>query len=219
MSVERSVQHPSKRVVEHRWLVAEGFEVSIVVPPRAFVRDLQSVFPDAKHELDQVKVILTSQHTKHDLVDWGDETAVEKDEKLESFMVWGKRVAKLLQSKGYFADLIDPCSALPVYADSCSGYSEVDGFRILLKYPTQSCGGCKIVLHPEWQTFFYPASMFSNAPLEDIRAAVGITTIRQANFADLSAKVADIQQGAARTGFGHACTETIAFVLNLVQAW
>ena len=53
--------------------------------------------------------------------------------------------------------------------------------QLLLRYRTQSCGGCKIVLHPDWHTRFYPASMFTTAPLADIRAAIATKRVRNSS--------------------------------------
>lgn len=51
-------------------------------------------------------------------------------------------------------------------------YNEVDSLEILLRYRTQNAGPCKIVLHPEWGSSIYPASLFAKAPLNIIIQAI-----------------------------------------------
>ncbi len=45
-------------------------------------------------------------------------------------------------------------------------YSEVQGMSLLLQYRTQSAGVCKVLLHPQWGTHVYPATLFTNAPYQ-----------------------------------------------------
>jgi len=51
-------------------------------------------------------------------------------------------------------------------------YSEVAGLVSLLGYECQNAGCCKIVLHPQWRSAVYPASMFTKAPLDDLKQAI-----------------------------------------------
>ena len=53
MSARKSPRR--KRVVEHRHQIVEGeFEVSVAIPPRAFIRELKSVFPGAINDFNEV---------------------------------------------------------------------------------------------------------------------------------------------------------------------
>ena len=36
----------------------------------------------------------------------------------------------------------------------------------LCSYKTNNAGGCKILLHPKWESAVYPASIFTTAPAE-----------------------------------------------------
>ena len=47
-------------------------------------------------------------------------------------------------------------------------YPEVDGFELLRRYPTGQAGVCKVLYHPVWGAAVYPASLFTNAPLETL---------------------------------------------------
>ena len=44
-----------KRVVEDRHEIKKGFEVSVAMPPRAFIRELKSVFPGVIKDFDKAR--------------------------------------------------------------------------------------------------------------------------------------------------------------------
>ena len=116
--------------------------------------------------------VLTCQKARLDLAEFGDDAAAEKDRLLEKFRAWAEAMCAFLAQQGYFADYIDPCSGLPMYTTSTWVYSEVDGMELLLKYRSLNAGLCKILLHPEWGSAMYPASLFTLAPLEVIQQAL-----------------------------------------------
>jgi hypothetical protein len=43
-------------------------------------------------------------------------------------------------------------------------FSEVDGAQQLLGYSVMNAGCCKVLLHPQWGSAVYPASIFTKAP-------------------------------------------------------
>lgn len=43
-------------------------------------------------------------------------------------------------------------------------YSEVEGMQLLLQYRVMNAGSCKVLLHPQWGSAVYPASLFCTAP-------------------------------------------------------
>ncbi|CAN0431337.1 unnamed protein product [Laminaria digitata] len=45
-------------------------------------------------------------------------------------------------------------------------YSEVEGLQLLLQYQVMNAGSCKVLLHPQWGSAVYPASLFCTAPAE-----------------------------------------------------
>lgn len=53
-------------------------------------------------------------------------------------------------------------------------FSEVDCFASMLRFPVADAGGCRIVLHPSWGSRFYPATMFTTAPLDVLVRAVAV---------------------------------------------
>mmetsp|Transcript_8833 Transcript_8833/g.12417 ORF Transcript_8833/g.12417 Transcript_8833/m.12417 type:complete len:166 (-) Transcript_8833:64-561(-) len=69
-----------------------------------------------------------------------------------------------IKDLGYWADLIDPCSGLPMLSGGNKVYSEVDGMQLVLKYQVMNAGFCSVLIHPRWGSSVYPASCFSNAP-------------------------------------------------------
>ena len=45
----------------------------------------------------------------------------------------------------------------------------------LLALLAQQVGSCNVILHPQWQTLHYPASLFTTAPLDALQAAIAST--------------------------------------------
>ena len=119
-----------------------------------------------------------------DIVQTGEAVDQEKDFCLERFMEFAKKVTDALAAGGYWADYIDPCSGLSmVHKDSQSICGEVDALVTLLNYQTTNSGCCKVVLHPQWGSAVYPASLFTKAPVEALLSAVADAekAIRAAN--------------------------------------
>ena len=156
-------------------ILKNGIEVSIHKCPRILLRELSHVFPGivSSNEEEPVHAICTCQKAQYDLSEYGERVASEKDNLLENFMEWAENLTRILESKGFFTDYIDPCSGLPMRTRNATCvYSEVDGMELLLRYRSLNAGMCKILVHPSWGTSFYPASMFSKAPAHIIQQAI-----------------------------------------------
>lgn len=135
-------------------------------------------------DVSDLLVVPTCQRTKMDIVKTGEEVDEEKDFCLERFLDFAKKVCDALIANGHWADYIDPCSGLSmVHRDSQSIYGEVDALVTLLNYQTTNSGCCKVVLHPQWGSAVYPASLFTKAPAAEFQAAVAAaeTAIRAAD--------------------------------------
>lgn len=66
---------------------------------------------------------------------------------------------------GHWADYIDPCSGLPMLTPNCNKvYDEVQSAQVILNYPIMNADCCKILLHPQWGSAVYPATIFTTAP-------------------------------------------------------
>lgn len=63
---------------------------------------------------EDVMVVPVVQKAEHDLVEWNDVVAREKDELLERFVRWARRLCNFVKAKGYWLDVSDPCSGYPV---------------------------------------------------------------------------------------------------------
>mmetsp|Transcript_11808 Transcript_11808/g.13610 ORF Transcript_11808/g.13610 Transcript_11808/m.13610 type:complete len:196 (-) Transcript_11808:233-820(-) len=174
--VKQSVQssRSSKCLLEPTILQSQwgDFEVSIHTPPSLLKRDLKMVFPSTLPS-DNILLVPTCQHSTIDLLGRSPEVAEQKDSLLVSFMSFSSHLASLLQSCGYWADYCDPASGLPMVApDGNVVFPEVACFERLRKYKTSSAGGCRVIVHPEWGTSIYPATFFTNAPLEVLLKAL-----------------------------------------------
>lgn len=55
---------------------------------------------------------------------------------------------------------------------STAAYSEVHGAEVLLGYETGTSGTCPVVFHPRFGSRTYPASLFTNAPLDVLGGAI-----------------------------------------------
>ena len=53
-----------------------------------------------------------------------------------------------------------------IHRETNTVYGEVDAMQTLLGYPVANAGCCKVVLHPQWGSSVYPATMFADAPLD-----------------------------------------------------
>ena len=151
------------------------------MPPRALEYELDMIFPGVNVKEEKIVCILTAQKSKMKLLNWNDETAVEKDLLLERFVKWASSVRDYIlraskmgngDKHAYWADWIDPCSGLPANGDGNKVYGEVDGFELMCNYKTNNAGGCKILLHPSWESAVYPATIFTNAPAEVAISAI-----------------------------------------------
>jgi len=140
-----------------------------------------SVFPGV--DTARMLLIPTCQRADMDLVARGERVEDEKDRLLERFVAWAAAlVAELAAAGGHWSDYADPCSGLPmVHMDNSTiVYGEVEALSVLLGYRTADAGGCKIVLHPRWGGAVYPATVFTQAPVEVVLAAVRAVEARLA---------------------------------------
>eukprot|EP00897_Mesotaenium_endlicherianum_P004783 jgi/Mesen1/4332/ME000022S03624 len=136
---------------------------------------MEAMFPG--QAIEGMLIVPTCQNSAVDLVKMGEVVEEEKDRLLEVFVEWAKSVCDKLQSRGFFADYIDPCSGLPmIHRDTTTVYSEVDALATLLGYGYANAGCCKVILHPKWGSSVYPATMFTNAPLEVLLEVIGGST-------------------------------------------
>ena len=92
---------------------------------------------------------------------------MEKDRLLEVFCGWSKSLCSALEEDGHWSDYIDPCSGLPmIHRDSQAVYDEVSALSVSRGYKCSNAGCCKVVLHPQWGSFVYPATLLTAAPLD-----------------------------------------------------
>jgi hypothetical protein len=156
-------------------------EVSVHKCSLTLQRELARVFSNVDTVLEHMKDVLalaTFQPAQNDLVSIGAAVELEKDVKLAKFNAWCVKLCDELTRSGYWADFIDPCSGFPVRsARGASPYSEIDGLRSMLSYATSVAGPCVVVSHPRWNTRCYPASLFTTAPLDVVKAALKATSI------------------------------------------
>jgi hypothetical protein len=59
-----------------------------------------------------------------------------------------------------------------MHKETQATYSEVEGLALLLGYRTANAGCCKVILHPKWGSYVYPATLIARAPAEALKAAI-----------------------------------------------
>lgn len=69
-----------------------------------------------------------------------------------------------------FFDIIDPMTGYPMFCQRGSSiYDEIDGGSRLLRLKITTIGKCGVLTHPKWQSHMYPATMFTNATIDDVK--------------------------------------------------
>jgi len=180
----RAQQRDVTRAVK---FVLEGIETecSVNVAPRLMKRELESILRAAieNRDLDpkELVVVPTIQKTKMGILDWNEEVAKEKDDCLERFERFARKLCSELERRGFWADFADPCSGLPMLSGGNTVYSEVHGLSKIRGFPTANAGGCRIALHPEWGDKMYPATIFTIAPVDVVKAEVEKLTFSMAS--------------------------------------
>lgn len=75
-----------------------------------------------------------------------------------------------------------------MHSSTSAVFPEVDAMETLLSYKTSNAGCCKILLHPEWGSYVYPASMFTTAPIAAVKAAIEAATDDSVELASVTEK-------------------------------
>ncbi|CAG8557014.1 11945_t:CDS:2 [Ambispora gerdemannii] len=148
-------------------------EYSIHACSSRLSRELEKVFPEVAADLGRCLVVPTFQKCEHDLVGVGPLVDKERDAKLEAFIEWGTSICEKLRQYGHWADITDPASGFPVFSSpGPSMYPDVEGAQQLLKYDVQNAGCCHILLHPQWGSKNYPATLFTTADADTLKNVI-----------------------------------------------
>jgi len=148
-------------------------EISVHTCSTASVtRELKRIFP--QRDAGNLLAIATFQPSQTDLVSIGATIEEEKDELLEKFFKFAEKFVNDVAAKGYWADYIDPCSGYPMKGERFNAYAEAPAMHELLKYEFHNVGCCDVISHPRWHTRCYPATLFTDAPLNVIQQLLHI---------------------------------------------
>ena len=136
------------------------------------LKDLQLVFPDLMSGLKDhpIWIIPTFQKSHYDLVAVTPQTSWERNLCAQTFAGFCDRFRTQCLSEGLWADWTDPADGFPVHSarGNCI-YPDVDGSVSLLKYGTVQVGCCRVLVHPNYGTRNYPATLFVKGPLETVK--------------------------------------------------
>jgi hypothetical protein len=70
-------------------------------------------------------------------------------------------------------------------SNSTHPYNEVEGIQRLLGYRTYSAAMCRVLSHPQWGTAVYPASIFTNAPVELVAQIMELLRLSRSDKTDV----------------------------------
>ena len=121
-----------------------------------------------------VLIVTTCQESRVDLLNWDESSAIEKDRLLFVFKAFAEELCEKLRSLGYWADYADPASGLLMNSRGQVVWPEVQALERLRGYSHSMAGPCHILLHPMWQSRVYPATLFTNAPENELRNGFGV---------------------------------------------
>lgn len=128
------------------------------------------VFPGV--DLTNLLLVPTLQKARVTLDCYGDKQEAEKDRLQAAFFKWADEFRARLAAHGYWVDATEPATGAARHGPSAALYSDVPTMARLLRYPTSDCGGCTILLHPEWRSSVYPATVFTTAPQDAVLKAL-----------------------------------------------
>merc|ERR1712224_597714 len=91
----------------------------------------------------------------------------EMNKLLSNFVTLEAQVYRELTRLGYFCDSIDPLTGCAMHTRCGKRYSEVMGAGRLLGYKVkEGSSNCPFIFHPKFGSSSYPATLFSNAPID-----------------------------------------------------
>ena len=172
--ISMTVIPPTLISTEHEDLL----ELAVHTPNGLLKRELNLMLTAAMankqgpRDINKVLVITTCQESKVELLEWGAEPDREKDRLLNSFVNFSNQFREEMLRLGYWADYVDPASGLLTHSTGQIVWPEVQSLERLRGYRTSKAGPCHILIHPVWGSKMYPATLFTDAPLDEIKKAL-----------------------------------------------
>ena len=147
-----------------------------------------------------LQAIIINIKTKNNMLDIADKIQIERDKCLDICIEFGNYLTECIHKISLnnnkcmniindllnifdtnnsnvpiFLDLIDPMTGQAFYSKpGPSIYDEIDGGSRLLKYPITKIGKCGILSHPQWSSYFYPCTLFTNIDINKIIPYIAI---------------------------------------------
>lgn len=156
-------------------------QLSIHRCPKSMLKDVQLVFPQLSKSSSppdaeqQLWIIPVFQKCLVDILGTGQAVEEEKARCLENFYLFGLSICRAVVQAGWWADITDPASGLPMLSSYSSDegprgfYPDVHGCQRLLGYELTNCGCCAVLSHPKYGTRVYPSTIFAQCPLEVLK--------------------------------------------------
>lgn len=109
-------------------------------------------------------VLIVLQSAESSLLQPSQQVHFEKQQLRHRFLEVAHAIAQHLKQAGHLVEVFDPRNGLPML--SPAGTLHLDDVAIVrdcLGFPTVACGGCATVLHPDWGSAVYPATLLCSA--------------------------------------------------------
>ncbi|UPR03491.1 ABC transporter [Chloropicon primus] len=100
------------------------------------------------------------------------EISFEMNKLHRNYVALESEVYRELTLAGYFCDSVDPLTGGATHTRLGSRYNEVRGAQELLGYQVRELRGHPLVLHPNFGSSCYPATIFSTAPVDMVQACL-----------------------------------------------
>ncbi|HIK33668.1 MAG TPA: methylmalonic aciduria and homocystinuria type D protein [Oscillatoriales cyanobacterium M59_W2019_021] len=140
--------------------------------PSAFVRQHQSqIFPTWNEPI--ASIILILQKSRFPLPTDNPELEAEKEQLRERFLRWAFPRVCQLRDRDFLTDLIDPRSGYPLFSNPGEiRHDDVAAVAATLGWEIASVGNCRAIVHPQWRTAVYPATLLSTASLPVLQSVL-----------------------------------------------
>ncbi|CAL8342397.1 unnamed protein product [Boreogadus saida] len=146
-----------------QYFATSNVECAIQSCPDLLKKDFRSMFPDAPTV--GMMVVTVTQKTKNDMTSWSEKVDEEREQMLEKFIAGAKEICYALQTAGYWADFIDPCSGLAFFGSYTNNtLFETDERYRHLGFQIEDLGCCKVIRHTLWGTHVFVGTVFTDAP-------------------------------------------------------
>jgi hypothetical protein len=143
---------------------SNGIECSAFECPDLLKKDFVDLFPGINLNEKPLTVITLTQKTSNDMSSWSEQVETEREDLLINFVGAAGEMCQKLQSAGYWADFIDPCSGRPYFGSftNATMFETDERFRHF-GFSIDDLGCCKVISHNKFGRHAYVGVVFTSA--------------------------------------------------------